>query len=144
MPDDDRSQTYCTFRIDDQLFGLEVERVQEVIRAQRITPVPLAPPEVVGLINLRGQIVPAIDLRRRLGMPDREGGEPMNVVVRREEGAVSLLVDEIGEVVAPDPASFEPPPNTLEGIAREVTRGVFKYERGLLLVLDPDLVTAAQ
>lgn len=135
------NQKYCTFRLEGHLFGLEVERVQEVIRALRITPVPLAPREVVGLINLRGQIVPAVCLRRRLGLSEETGIDPMNVVVFGEDGPVSLLVDEIGDVVEPDPAAFEPPPDTLSGVARDLTKGVFKLDRGLLLILDPDLAS---
>lgn len=134
----EQGQRFCTFRLAGHLFGLPVERVQEVIRAQRIAPVPLAPPEVRGLINLRGQIVPAVCLRRRLGFPDPGGIEPTNVVVMREEGPVSLLVDEIGDVVEPAPDSFELPPDTLAGRALEMTLGVFKFDRDLLLVLDPD------
>ena len=92
-------------------------QVQEVIRYQAMTRVPLAPTVVSGLINLRGQIVTAIDLRRRLGLagPADEGLHPMNVVVRTDDGAVSLLVDEIGDVVEVTDDAFEPPPETLAG-----------------------------
>jgi purine-binding chemotaxis protein CheW len=89
----------CTFFLDTQMFGVAVESVQEVIRYQQMTDVPLAPNSVVGLINLRGQIVTAIDLRRRLGIPDRSTDQlPMNVVVRGEDGVISFLVDQIGDV----------------------------------------------
>ncbi len=129
--------SYCTFHLDGLYFGVEVLEVQEVIRFQRMTKVPLAPPVVSGLINLRGQVVTAIDLRRRLGMPDRPADQqPMNVVVRTEDGPVSLLVDDIGDVIDVDDASFEPPPETLQGIARELVSGVYKLEGRLLLVLD--------
>ena len=91
---------YCTFFISDLYFGIDVRRVQEVMRAQEVTPVPQAPPVIAGLINLRGQIVPAVHMRRRLGLPDRDTEvQPMNMVVRTEEGAASLLVDEIGDVL---------------------------------------------
>ena len=92
-------------------------QVQEVIRFQPMTPVPLAPPAVKGMINLRGQIVLAIDLRRRLSLGERrEGDLPVNVVVRTPDGAVSLLVDEIGEVIEVEQSTFEAPPETLHGI----------------------------
>jgi purine-binding chemotaxis protein CheW len=116
-----------------------VREVQEVIRYQEMTRVPLAAPVVRGLINLRGQIVTAIDLRRRLGLPDRgDSGEHllMNLVVRTDDGVVSLLVDEIGEFVEVDEDTFERPPPTLDGVARELVRGVYKREGSLLLVLD--------
>jgi purine-binding chemotaxis protein CheW len=130
---------FCTFYVEGLCFGIGVREVQEVIRYQEMTRVPLAASVVRGLINLRGQIVTAIDLRRRLGLPDRTaGGEslPMNLVVRTDDGVVSLLVDEIGEVVEVDEDSFERPPPTLEGVARELVRGVYKREGSLLLVLD--------
>ena len=89
-----------TFHVDGHLFGVEVAAVQEVVRYQPMTRVPLAPPALSGLINLRGQIIPAVDLRRRLGFPDRPAGElPMDVIVRTGDGMVSLLVDRIGDVV---------------------------------------------
>ncbi|MGK2959534.1 MAG: chemotaxis protein CheW [Acidimicrobiales bacterium] len=128
---------YCTFMLDDLLFGVEVQQVQEVIRFQNLTRVPLASNVVNGLINLRGQIVTALDLRRRLSLPDRPEGElPMNVVIRTEGDLVSLLVDEIGDVVEVDEALFERPPDTLSGVARDLITGAYKLESRLLLVLD--------
>ena len=127
---------YATFLLDGLYFGIEVLKVQEVLRQQPTTPVPLAPPIVRGLINLRGQIVTAIDLRTRLGLPPRESGEPINVVIRSAEGAVSLLVDEIGDVLEVSPDQFERPPETLSGVIRELVSGVFKLSGRLLLVLD--------
>ena len=130
-------QQFCTFRVDDLFFGVEVLQVQEVIRYQQMTPVPLAPPTVKGLINLRGQIVTAIDLRRSLNLVDRpEGQLPMNVVVRTDDGVVSLLVDEIGDVLNVDQTSFERPPETLNSEARELITGVYKLKGRLLLVMD--------
>lgn len=134
---------YCTFYVDGLFFGVPVQQVQEVIRYQALTRVPLAAAEVSGLINLRGQIVTAIDLRRRLGLPVRPAQQrPMNVVVRSEEGAVSLLVDEIGDVQEVQPALFEPPPPTLGGPARTLIRGAYKLPKQLLLVLDTQQAVA--
>jgi len=130
---------FCTFYVEGLCFGIGVREVQEVIRYQEMTRVPLAASVVRGLINLRGQIVTAIDLRRRLGLGDRDDADevlPMNLVVRTDDGVVSLLVDEIGEVVEVDEDSFERPPPTLEGVAKELVRGVYKREGSLLLVLD--------
>lgn len=133
------SQQFCTFLLDGHTFGVPVPQVQEVIQFQEMTPVPLAPPAVAGMINLRGQIVTAVDLRRRLGMDAREAGRlPINVVVRSEEGAVSLLVDEIGDVIEVDEESFEPPPETMTRMAVQVIRGVHKLADRLLLVLDTE------
>jgi len=132
-------QQFCTFFIQGMMFGVEVETVQEVIRHQEMTVVPLAPEAIAGLINLRGQIVTAIDLRRRLGVSDRpESDLPMNVVVRTGEGAVSLLVDEIGDVLEVNENDFEHAPNTLASHSRELIRGVYKLRNQLLLVLDTE------
>ena len=130
---------YCTFYVEGLFFGVEVLRVQEVIRFQEMTPVPLASHVVSGLINLRGQIVTAIDLRRRLGLPDRDSSElPMNVVIRTDDGAVSLLVDQIGDVLEVDTDSYERPPETLSGVARQLVLGVYKLKDNLLLILNTD------
>lgn len=128
---------FCTFYLDKLLFGVELKGVQEVIRTLEMTKVPLAPEVVSGLINLRGQIVTAVDLRRRLELePGPPGMLTMNVVVRSEDGAVSLLVDEIGDVVEVDETSFEPPPETLRGSVRALIVGVHKLDDHLMLVLD--------
>ena len=130
-------QQFCTFFVDDLFFGVEVHKVQEVIRYQGMTAVPLAPEVVGGLINLRGQIVTAIDLRQRLALKARaEGEQPMNVVVRAEGGAVSLLVDEIGDVVEVEQGTYEPPPDTVKGVGQQLIRGVYKLKDRLLLLLD--------
>jgi purine-binding chemotaxis protein CheW len=135
----DRTRQFCTFFVDNLFLCLEVERVQEVLRPQEMTYVPLASKVISGLINLRGQIVTAVDLRRRLELPARpEGQRPMNIVVRTDGGAVSLLVDEIGDVLEVNDAAFERPPETLHGVARELIRGIYKLKGQLLLVLDAD------
>ncbi|MBI1177140.1 chemotaxis protein CheW [bacterium] len=133
------SRQFCTFFLNNLYFGVEVLKVQEVIRYQQMTRVPLAPTMIEGLINLRGQIVTAIDLRRRLGMAARTDGElPTNVVVRTEDGAVSLLVDEIGDVLEVDETTFERPPETLTGVARDLVLGVYKLKDRLMLHLDTE------
>ncbi len=130
---------FCTFVLDGLYFGIEVKKVQEVIRYQEMTRVPLAPKVVRGLINLRGQIVTAIDLRRRLALTERPADRlPMNVVIRGDEGAMSLLVDEIGDVVEVQEETFEQPPETLNGEARELIRGAYKLKDRLLLMLDTE------
>jgi purine-binding chemotaxis protein CheW len=129
----------CTFFVDGHYFGLDVLKVQEIIRAQEMTRVPLAPSVVRGLINLRGQIVTAIDLRRRLDFNDRPADqEPINVIVQTDDGAVSLLVDEIGDVLEVSESLFERPPDTLQSKARELILGAYKLPDRLLLILDPE------
>ena len=134
----------CTFRLGDSLFGVDVLEVQEVLRPQDRTPIPLASPEIEGLINLRGDTVLLIDMRRRLGLPpleraadfDLEHDTAMNVVLRTQEGVVSILVDEVGEVLELSCNDFEPCPESLDSGTREIARGVFKLEEELLLLLD--------
>lgn len=131
------TQQYCTFYINGLFCGVDVLKVQEVLCDQRMTRVPLSLPAVQGLINLRGQIVTAIDLRRRLDLPPRAPGQPpTNVIVRTADGAVSLHVDEIGDVVELQPDDSEAPPETLQGAARELVEVVYKLAGRLLLVLD--------
>lgn len=129
----------CTFYLDHLFIGIDVIRVQEVLRYQQMTAVPQAPPVVEGLINLRGRIVTAIDMRRRLDLPPRPPDRlPMNVVLRTEEGILSLSVDRIGDVVEVSEAAFEAPPETVRGSARQLLLGTYKLEDRLLLVLDVD------
>jgi purine-binding chemotaxis protein CheW len=130
---------FSTFFVGDMFFGVDVLNVQEVLRFQPMTPVPQAPRVIEGLINLRGQIVTAIDMRRRLGLPPRTGDKAsMNMVVRTSDGAVSLLVDEIGDVLDMDAVNYERPPTNLDPVAGELIRGVYKLKDQLLLVLDEE------
>jgi purine-binding chemotaxis protein CheW len=134
----------ATFRLDGDLYGVEVEHVQEVLRSQGLTRVPLAPKAVAGLINLRGQVVTAIELRERLGRPPRpEGTDAVVIVVRLRGEAVSLLVDSIADVVDVDSADFEAPPDTLDGQARDLIRGAYKLDGQLLLALDVQKAVSA-
>lgn len=131
------TKQFCTFLLDGRYFGVEVREVQEVIRYQEMTRVPLASPVISGLINLRGRIVTAIDLRRRLGLADRPADEqPMNVIVRASDEAISLLVDEIGDVIEVPADKFEQPPETISMFAKSLIRGAYKLEDRLMLVLD--------
>jgi len=135
------STQYSTFVVQGFLFGVDVQRVQEVIRHQEMTPVPLATGVVRGLINLRGQIVTALDLRVRLGLgAHADDARPMTVVVRTDEGAVALLVDEIGDVLTAEPDAWEEAPATLPAEVRPLIPGAFKFAERLLLQLDVDKV----
>ena len=131
------SRQYATFEVADQLFGVEVHTVQEVLSYNEYTPVPLAPPAVGGLFNLRGQVIAAVDLRVQLGLVRQAmQGPVMNVILRGDGEPVSLLVDRIGEVVDLDDESFEGPPDTLSGPTRELVTGTFKMDGRLMLALD--------
>jgi purine-binding chemotaxis protein CheW len=133
------TKQFATFSLDGLLFGIEVGKIQEVLSYQEMTPVPLAPSSVVGLINLRGQIIAAVDLRRRLGLQERAAGHrPVNVVVRSDEDVSSLLVDEMGDVVEVGEDTFEPPPETMDADSRILIRGVHKLGRRLMHVLDAE------
>jgi purine-binding chemotaxis protein CheW len=134
----------CTFMVDDLLFGVEVTQVQEVLRAQPMTRVPLSPKMISGLINLRGQIVTAVDLRACLGLATRIDGEPpMNVVIRGSDGGVSLLVDSIGDVLEVPEEAFERPPSTMKPTLGRMVDAVCKLPGRLLLVLAPERALSA-
>jgi purine-binding chemotaxis protein CheW len=126
----------ATFTIDGRSFGVDVSRVQEVVRPQEVTPIPLAPPGVAGLINLRGEIVTALDLRVRLGSETRAGERAMNLIMTSDQGPVSLLVDEAGEVLEVDDGRFEPPPATLRSGPRDLFLGTYTLDDRLLMELD--------
>lgn len=139
------SQQYSTFYVGDLFFGIEVVKVQEVLRYQEMTRVPLAPDGVRGLINLRGQIVTALDMRHRLGLSPRPAdATPMNLVMQSDEGAVSLLVDEIGDVLEVDSECYERVPETIPATQREMIAGVCKLDGKLLLVLNTERAMQTQ
>jgi len=137
----DGAKQYTTFFVESLFFGIEVIKVQEVLRYQEMTGVPSAPDVIQGLINLRGQIVTAVDMRRRLGLKRRPADDdPVNIVVRSEDGAVSLLVDEIGDVLEAGADTYEPVPQNIPQEQRELISGVYKLEGRLLLALDTERV----
>ncbi len=137
------TQQFTTFRLGSGLYGIEVERVREVLREHDLTRVPLAPPAIAGLINLRGQVVTTIDLRERLRLEREHDGESMLVVVIVGGESVALLVDRIGGVVDVTGGRFEPPPDTLVGDVRELVTGAYQLDDELLLRLDVDVAVAA-
>lgn len=134
---------YVSFRLAGEHLGIPVTRVQEVLTAQTISPVPLAPAEVAGFLNLRGQIVTALDLRTQLGLPPRAAdAPPMNVVVRDADEMFSLLVDEVGDVVDAPADAVEPTPSTLDERWRRCAEGVLRLPEGLMVVLSLDALLA--
>lgn len=138
------SRQLATFVLDGAYYGVDVVRVQEALRSLARTPVPLAPAGTAGLVNLRGQVVLTVDLRVRLGLkPLAEDADAMMLVVQVDDEPISLLVDEIGDVVDVDDAQFEAPPETLDNALRDVILGAYKLDRGLLLALDVDRAVAA-
>ncbi len=128
---------FSTFYIDHYYLGVEVGKVQEIIRYQKMTKIPLSVDVIGGLINLRGQIVTAIDLHKRLLLKDRPKEiEPMNVIVRDGESSFSLLVDQIGDVISVEDDKISQPPENLSGETKELISSVYKLDKQLLLVLD--------
>ena len=131
------AKQYCTFWLEDLFFGVRVDKVKEVMRYQDMTYVPHAPREIVGLINLRGDIVTAIDMRRRLWLKEYTGEKRQkNVIIRDPGGALSLIVDEIGDVVETEDRFFESPPMTMDSKVRDIVVGVYKMKTNLLLILN--------
>lgn len=135
----DEPARFCTFRVGAQWLGAPVERVQEVLPRQAWTRMPLAPPTVIGLINLRGQIVPTIDMRQRLELPAAaDAGGKLDLIVRAHDGLVSLVVDEMGDVVEPADGAIEPTPLTERGAVRAMIAGAWWSPKALVLMLDID------
>ena len=136
---------FCTFYLDHLLFGVESQKIQEVVTCRELRPVPLAPPVVSGLMNLRGQVVVALELRRQLELAERPSHmPPVCLVVRAASGTVCLLADEVGNVVEVEDETFEPSPETLSERLRAVILGVHKLERQLMHVLDTDRACEVQ
>lgn len=133
----------ATFRVGDLLLGLPVSAVEEVVDVEQVVPVPLAPTEVSGLINLRGRIVVAVDVRESLGLPPPpEGRSRVHVVVSADGEPASLVVDEMGDVLPVPDTAREDVPETVAPALRRLVTGAYQLESALLLVLDPDLVLA--
>lgn len=138
------TRQFVTFYLGDRQLGVEASQVREVLRGGEITSVPLSPDSVAGLINLRGKIITAIDLRGRLGLPASDRDSHVNVVVGSEEEPVSLVVDAVGDVVDVDEDLFETPPPTASDETRELILGAYKLEGSLLLELDLDRVLGSE
>ncbi len=143
------AEQFATFKVGQLFMGIELCHVQELMRSQEMATVPLAPAAVEGLINLRGQIVTALDMRRILGLSRLGPDSPpsMNIVVHSEGGPVSLLVDEICDVIdvpalAEDQASTQLPEN-LPAEQRALLKGVHQLKSCLLLILNTEQVIAA-
>jgi purine-binding chemotaxis protein CheW len=135
----DEQRQYVSIVIDGQLFGIPVLIVHDVLGPQRITRIPLAPPEVAGSLNLRGRIVTAIDVRLCLGLERRPADQPgMSVVVDHGTEFYSLIVDNVGEVLTLPAASMERNPATLDPRWREISNGIYRLDEQLLVVLDAD------
>jgi purine-binding chemotaxis protein CheW len=141
MNDNPQLTDYVTFTTGGQIFGLPIERVQEVFRPARITRVPLADAQIAGVLNLRGRIVTAVEMRSRLGLPAREEGlAPMAIGIESGAESFGLLVDALGEVLKLPDADREPNPVNLDRKLARVSAGVYRLEGQLLVVLDVDRV----
>jgi purine-binding chemotaxis protein CheW len=143
---EEAAEVFLTLTVSGQLCGVPVLAVRDVLGAQAITRIPLAPAEVAGSLNLRGRIVTAIDLRCRLGLPPRDSGDgargAMSVVVERDGELYSLLADQVGEVLPLPRADRAPNPPTLDLLWREVSRGVHRLGERLLILLDVERILA--
>ncbi|NCC22451.1 MAG: chemotaxis protein CheW [Alphaproteobacteria bacterium] len=131
------NEDFLTLYISNQLFGIPVLQVQDVLGTQRVTRIPLAPPEVAGALNLRGRIVTAIDVRKRLGIGgERKTGSQMSVVVEHGGELYSLIIDRVGDVLSLSREEFENNPPTLDQQWREISLGIYRLKKELLVVLD--------
>ena len=137
-PGKDR-EDFVTFIVEDQLFGIPIIQVQDILSPETIASIPLAPPEVKGSINLRGRIVTVIDVRVRLGLAKRDGEDTgMAVTVEHQHELYTLLVDRVGDVIGLSKNSYESNPGTLSPHWREFANGIYRLEKELMVVLDVD------
>jgi len=134
----EQSSDYLTILIAGQRFGIPILQVQDVLGDQKVTNIPMAPPEVAGSLNLRGRIVTAIDVRQRLGIEpqDKEQDRSMSVVVEHGHELYSLIIDRVGDVLSLKNDTFEATPPTLDPVWREISTGIFRLDGELLVVLD--------
>ncbi|MCH8926038.1 MAG: chemotaxis protein CheW [Proteobacteria bacterium] len=133
----DETEEFVTFTIAGQLFGIPVLQIQDVLSSYQITPIPLAPPEITGSLNLRGRVVTAMDLRLRLGLSARaKEAESMSIVAENEGELYSLMVDSVGEVLALSQSAYERNPPTLDAKFRTFSDGIYRLDKQLLVVLD--------
>ncbi|MGF1626129.1 MAG: chemotaxis protein CheW [Alphaproteobacteria bacterium] len=140
-----QNSDFVTVTVAKQLFGIPVLKVQDILGPQRITRIPLAPPEVAGALNLRGRIVTAIDVRSRLRLPPRAAGdEGMAVVVEHDQELYSLLIDSVGDVLSLSESKFERNPTTMDALWREVSVGIYRLKDELMMVLDVDRLLAIE
>lgn len=137
-PAQGRCSDILSFFIGDQMFGLPLLLVQDVLNARSITRIPLAPPAIAGALNLRGRIITAIDMRSRLKLPPREEEETrhMSVVVSHDGELYSLIVDRVGDVLSIGADRFEDSPTNLDPQWRELATGVYRLDTQLMLMLD--------
>lgn len=131
---------FSTFYISDRLYGIEVTRVQEIVKPMEMTEVPLAPDHIRGLINLRGQVATAIGVRQLFGADQNEDADLMNVVCNMDNHLISLQVDKIGDVVEVEKSSYEPTPQTVPERTRRFLDGVYKDDNKLLSIINIDKV----
>ncbi|MGD9639352.1 MAG: chemotaxis protein CheW [Alphaproteobacteria bacterium] len=131
-------QVFVTVYVEKQLFGIPVEKVQDILIPERIANIPLAPKEVAGAINLRGRIVTVIDVRKRLGLADSNESNRMCTTVELGNELYSLMVDDVGTVISLNPDKIEPNPSTLNHKWRSISAGVIRLEKELMIVLDID------
>lgn len=141
----EEAQQFVSISIGTQNFGIPVLLVHDVLGPQRITRIPLSPPEVAGSLNLRGRIVTAVHVRRRLGLePLDKAEDTMSVVVEYEGELYSLIVDGVGEVLTLNDKDFEAHPPTMSQVVRDMSSGIYRLEQSLLVVLDvPSLLNFA-
>jgi len=140
------AEDFLTIKIAEQTFGIPVLQVEDVLGNQNVTRIPLAPPEVAGALNLRGRIVTAIDVRKRLGLkPCSEGKRAMSVVVEHEHELYSLIIDTVGDVLSLNAENYESNPATLDKVWRDISMGIYRLDKQLLVILDvPKLLSGLE
>ena len=129
----------ASFRLGDDLFAIDIMRIKEIIRPQKLSSLPKAPPFVEGVINLRGTVIPVIDLRKRFDMPEREESLPIRLLIVAVTGQLlGLVVDDVTEVVTVPVKDIKPPPQMVGGVGAEYLIGVCLARESLIMLLNID------
>lgn len=134
----------ATFYVDELLLGMEIDQVQEINRHLDITEIPDAPPNLRGVINLRGDVVTIVDMRSILGLPRQDiSDSSRNVVIQSHDEQIGLLVDRIADIVNVDPEEIEPAPANIDGVGGRFFRGVYTMPDSILVLLDVEEALSA-
>lgn len=132
-----KTKDFLTVIINGQYFGISIACVQDVLRAQTVTQVPMAPPEIAGSLNLRGRIVTAINAHSRLGVgSDDDKKRDMSVVVEHDNELYSLIIDNVGDVLSLKNSDIQPTPVTLDPVWKDISAGIYRMKNELLVIMD--------
>ena len=135
----------AVFLLRDQPYAIDIMKIKQIIRPLKISRLPRAPEFLEGVINLRGVVIPVIDMRKRFSMPEREDDEETKVIIASvERKIVGIIVDEVTEVISVPKSEIQPPPKVVRGVESDYLLGVCKYKDDILMMLNLDEILSAE